>query len=497
MALAKTSTVFRKLALRPGVYAVSRNGRREEAELSPERLRKVIASTNRMLKKGIKVPVPYAHADENGVMPYPVVMSDNGAFIDAATGKPIGWRSDLNAGFLKSIDYGNLNGEEGVIVEVEVPGDADSEPDSPAAKFGKTIQETSLALRPDYSDSQNNHYGEAIVQVAAVVNPVEFNQQNFSVAMNETLLMASFPTAKAKSKAKPLSPAPRRAGAPKPAPLAGDPKGSPIDDLLDDDTLDDESADDEEGMEDTSAVDQIPLTDDNGDEVSEEQPQDVEMTDLVQALNEFGLSLPEDTNIGNLVERLRISVRQRLADQGQGMGPGAGTKDPQPPQGASTPNAPIAMSEASNPALSILLAQADRDRKADLRKRAERLVKCGRLSSAWVEKNLSPRIESLVMNEAMLTPDALKAYSETGKFPMSDVENVIAGLESAGPVDLTVRMSEGGVDRVTPEGESPANPLEASKDEASHKWYADERNNTDQGSDSLSDEKAYELAVNC
>jgi hypothetical protein len=427
--MAAKTTKFRKLALTPGTYSVvGSDGQRTSVNLDENRLKRVVDNTKRMLAKGVKVPVPFAHSDENGKVPGPVLFNKQGAPIDYETNQLIGWRSDLNAGYVKAIDYGTYKGQDGVVVDIEAFGQAEDN-STPAGKIGKTVQETSLIIRDQFIDSKGEDHGEVIFQVAAVTNPVEFGQQNFALAMSDNQVVMSEPMAK--TTAKPSFP-------PKKAKPFGE---------------DEPIAEGETPEAADSAP--VPLRDEQNVEGQQPQPQPIE--DLIAVLNEFGFSLPDDTTPENIIDRLRLCVRQKLADQ-RGSSPDSvqnqSQQTPQPPQGAGVPGSPIAMNDA-NPALTIMLSQITLQRREQVRARANRLVESGQVTREWVEKNVHPRVEAIVMNDATLTPEALDLYSKTGQFPPTDIENVLAGLESAAPANLTVQMSN---NTVRPEGVIPDQP---------------------------------------
>lgn len=443
------TTKFRKLAVSPGEYYITRNGVREKIRLTKTRLMSWVKNTKRLMDNGRKIPVPFAHADDKGNQPTPIIMDENGAFLDANTNQPIGWRSDLNAGFLSNIEYGTIDGREGIITDLDISGTEDNY-DSPAGKFGRTIQETSLGIRPDYSDSTGESYGETAIHVAAVINPVELGQSNFALAMSETgILMA---------KALPKKPA-----------LPEELDESPVieDEALSSAVPQEVPVEEEEEVDPNAPDEQeasskpIPLR----DEV-EEVDDAPDMTDLIANLQEFGLSLPEDTTPENIVERLRLLVRQKNFDTS-----GEGTNDisPSAPSGSQTPSQPIAMNESSA-ALTILLSQVAVSKRESLGQRAQALVRSGRLNQEWVDKNLTPRIESLEMSENSLTAKELDKYKSTGQFSKSEVEIMIEGFESSVP-DLTVNMSETGVSMDRPiNGVAPSNPMDDG--DSTHSWYS-------------------------
>lgn len=394
--VSKTS-IFRKLLTTPNRYII--NG--EEHELTKDVLMKVAENGNKLIEKGARIPTPFAHADTEGNVPSPVNVTEEGAVIDFQTGQPIGWRSDLNAGYVKSFSYGEIENEsgekiEGLIGELEVENSA-------ASKLGTTITETSMGLRPGYTDSHGDQYeGYTPIHAALVTNAVEMDQSNFqaaedqlAIAMNETIFMAT------------------------------------------------------------------PVEDNPSAPSSALQLQESPISRLIEKLKSVGLNIPDDTADENFQERLEIVIDQKIADLQSG-NKGSDTNDlSQEPEGGSAPSAPIAMSETTPDkkvidTASIYLNQLVRVKKDKLAERSEKLVATGRCSSDFVKKNIIPRIEGIVMSSATLTETDVQTLNESGELPKTAIEEVIEGLESSTAQDLTKAAT--GDASPPEEGETPPAP---------------------------------------
>lgn len=459
---------YRKKTLPPGEYWIGG----KPVQLTESRLRSAIHNTQRLLKKGVRIPVPFAHVDESGVVPGPFIESREGAPIDHETGKPIGWRSDLNAGFLTSIRYDN-----GVEMEIEVDGE-ENDPNTPAGKIGKTIRDTSLVFRPDYRTCDGEQLGEVIYQAAVVTNPVEHGQENFALAMNETILMAtSTPPAKPKPKSNGVSDATNPFAKVPGADAQKGPMGG-------------QEPDGDEQMSEESSFEL-------SDNPEPEQPeQDVELIDAIQALNEFGISIPSETTRDEFISRLRLCLRQYLADRGKNGNEGEkNDNDPSHRPPGETPSAPIAMSQntsvddSADKLVTIMMSQHALNTKAKLRSRVQRLVASGKISGKWAQDNLEPKIKQLAFSSATLTPEAIKTLQETGEFPLSEVEHMIAGFESTMGPDLTKDISAGEVSLSAPAGSIP----DSSPSDAYNVWLSDETGSSNNGEDAA--DVSYKLAL--
>ena len=172
-----TKTVARK-----GVFSVKASDGTYRAEpITPDRLQKWAETANTMIGKGIKIPAPYAHYDQDGKAPSPVILGKSSELIDPTTNKPIGWRSDLNAGFWEDFQ---VDGDE-LKATLDVP-------DKDADKIGSTIKETSIYVDPSYKDGNGDSYEEPLLHVALVTHGRDMGQPNFEVDGSPSKVAMSF-----------------------------------------------------------------------------------------------------------------------------------------------------------------------------------------------------------------------------------------------------------------------------------------------------------------
>jgi len=156
---------FRKQVLTKGVYNVKTPTGRKMTPITEEYIQKTCDTANKMIEAGIRIPAPFAHKDDDGVYPSPLLADD----IDAKTAKKKRWSSDINGGFWNKFET-NEDGE--LIGEVEVD-------ESVAEKVGNTIKETSVFVLPEWTDGEGREWENALYHVAMVTNPVESGQDNF------------------------------------------------------------------------------------------------------------------------------------------------------------------------------------------------------------------------------------------------------------------------------------------------------------------------------
>jgi hypothetical protein len=171
-------TKFRKTIVKPSVYRVNTKEGKQIRAVSSEFLKEVCENTQEMMKAGIKIPAPYAHKDENGVYPGPVLEHD-GKEVDAKTLEPTVWSSDFNAGFWDefNLDNSSIAGVLG----------------TPNEDIGETIKDTSIYVDPEFTDGLGRTWKNVIRHVALVTNPVEPGQDNFTkIAEGEHTLAMSF-----------------------------------------------------------------------------------------------------------------------------------------------------------------------------------------------------------------------------------------------------------------------------------------------------------------
>ncbi len=436
----KKTTRYRKLVTRPNKWIQGGKVR----ELTAKDLQKAVDNGNRLLEKGVKIPAPFAHVDRNGVGIAPVNITDEGAFIDRLTNEPIGWNSSLNAGFVDKFMYGKVKDEkdqihEGLIAEFEIEGEP-TDQGTPASMVGRTIQETSAGLRPDYVDMDGEKFdGYTPLHIALALNPVERDQLNFSdpitideqdesgkvvhrkteemtpesghiaLAMNETILMAT------------------------PMPAAKLPTKAPV-------------------------TDQPAAT---TEEINSP------MTEVIPLLHTIGIDIPEDTEEESFLHVLTLMLRQRISDMHSKENETDSVT--QPPQGGQPASAPVTMNQTSptstdafegkdnkNVAADLMLSQLVNSHKNALRERCEELIGTQRCGSEWIKDNVLPKIDDIQMSTATLSPDDLDTIGK-GDMPKSEVELLIEGLESSLPGKQDLRQDSTG-SAVPKDGGVPEGP---------------------------------------
>lgn len=160
-------TVYRKKIVTPGVYNVNILGKgRETRAITSDKIRITADTCNKMLEAGLKIPAPFAHRDENGVVPKPLAEGEKGS-----------WNAAINGGYWKKFEVDPEDG--GLVGFVECPGD-ENDLNTPAGKVGKTIQETSVVMLPKWEDGEGRIWEDVLWHVALVDGKsVETDQTNF------------------------------------------------------------------------------------------------------------------------------------------------------------------------------------------------------------------------------------------------------------------------------------------------------------------------------
>jgi hypothetical protein len=392
---------YRKTILKPGKYKVSRpDGTSTEEEITLDRMQRWASTANQMRGAGIKIPAPFAHADEEGNFPAPVRF-ENETLSDAATGGPIGWRADLNAGFWQNFMVDRV----GLHAAVEVDGTPE-DMTTPAGKVGKTVKDTSIFVLPSFTDGKGRKWGESIYHVALVADPVEPGQSNF------VPVKADSPYALAMS----LS-------------MSNQPPNQNQNSGQQNSNQNSQS----------SGGGQKPPGTDPSDKTHEQDSENPSMMsggltiqDAIEALGTLPspIILPEDTTPANLVERIVLLCRQKIADQNSNSNNEEnGGRMTTKPQGSETKSPAIAMSQnqtpnsEADPKLAILMSNLVNTKKDSIKARIEALVKSGFVTQTYAETTLIPHVEGIQMS--------LETLNDKGEFPPSPVEVILSGLESA------------------------------------------------------------------
>ena len=266
-------TLFKKKIVTPRVYraSTSSKGGKEAVAMTPERIKSMHDTGNAMIAAGLKISAPFAHRDEKGIVPKPLLEGQLG-----------NWNSSINGGYWKGFEIDPE--DKGLVGILETPGDVEDF-SSPSGKVGKTIQETSVFLLPDWTDGNGKEWKDALWHVALVDGKaVESGQKNFEKVDEPQLSLAmSFSMA---------------------------------------DAID---------VTDVSDNDSTPNQDSGGALV----------TQIIEKLQEkLELELPSDTNDGNFLDRL-LTVLTAFKSETE-------EEDlTQKPKGAETQSSPIAMSEST------------------------------------------------------------------------------------------------------------------------------------------------------
>lgn len=409
---APASHSFQKVVLRPGKFRVparvnapgatqDSTGRWWKEELfTDERLKQLAENSRLILDAKIKIPAPFAHRDKNKRFVNGVKVGSDGASLVDLHSKPLGWDSSINGGFWdKPLEYvedcSAINPEfqpgSGLIGSVNTFGDPNDH-NTPAGKVSKTVTETSIGLLPSYQPpGWEKPMTDYIAHIAMPVHAIEAGQDNF-VAMSN-----------------------------------------------------DSSADDDleivcmsEMMEPSMAGGEAGETDDE------------EMVAVLGFLQQLKIDLPPDTTRDNLVERLNLVLRQKIADQSE-MSP----QNPltQAPSGSTSKPAPVAMSQENASTDSgknfanLMLVRETKKTKSTLGQRLNRLKVKG------LPKDVADEIEADINAITMSAED----ISEDGDFPTSTAETKIALLERTQPNLTASIMDDDMIGMSAPDGSIPQN----------------------------------------
>lgn len=388
---------FIKEIVRAGKYHIPDGvGGTREVSITPKRLEKWVSTFNKQMANGLRVPAPGSHDFEKAI---PVRLGPSGTLESSVD----------NLGFWDALwvdpDTQTLKGI------VNAPGSVD-DPNTPAGKLGKTVQETSVYINPKWKDGAGNDYDEAVMHIACVTHPIQPGQSNFQPADDGIAIAMSF-------RDNTSSPDPSQPTDPSKVLGSEDPEGAPA------------------------------------------AASNASISEVITLLRDVAkIALPQDTTDTNLVERLLIALNQKsLEDDEEGEG-----SVNEPPEGAQLRNAPFVMAfnpkqiealvktvnpetgkpftaadfqappaedvvmshpkvkqleQSTNVLLSVVTDQA----KANLRSRVTNLVASGRTSKAHVDAAIMPMVDSLVMS-----------FAADGKPVKQPVEMVLEALEAIQPM---------------------------------------------------------------
>ena len=170
-------TFKKKIAKPQTVLPKNPLGQRKVEHITPERLRKIADSGNKMLADGLLIPAPYGHTDDNGVYPLPLVRSTSGALVDAKTGEQSRWDHAVNSGFWTGFEIDPQ--DNGLIGYLEAEGDVNDE-NTHAGRIGKTFRQTSPFF-VDWLDGSNVKREEAPLHICVTNRAVQNGQDNFEL----------------------------------------------------------------------------------------------------------------------------------------------------------------------------------------------------------------------------------------------------------------------------------------------------------------------------
>lgn len=305
---------FRKQIVKPGKHHASNpagDKEKVEAIVPPSRLAKWIDNATKMIAAGIKIPAPWKHDPKS----IPGSSSkDNAGYWDKF------WQDD-NDGSLWGI--------------VDVPLAADAE------KVGKTVTETSVLVKPTFTDGTGKQWDESMLHVALVTHPIEAGQENFTPVADELAIsMSSLITS-------------------------------------------------DEGFQLADSVETTTQTAVPSENISN-GASGATVKQALEILAKCGMKLPDDTTNENLIERIVIAGTA-IADNSED------DELENPPPGANEQPSPVAMSHEmskTDPLLVFASKQAVQSYKA----RVTTLLESGKVAPAYVKKTLNPLLEGFQLS---------------------------------------------------------------------------------------------------
>jgi hypothetical protein len=123
-------------------------------------------TSNDMINSGLKIPAPINHSKD--AVP---------KLSTVDTPDPY-----QNAGYWKKFWVSDEEGVPTLYGIVDAPGDPE-DLNTPAGKIGKTMQECSVSVRPEFTDGKNRVWkNDPILHVAICTHPVDYGTSNFELA---------------------------------------------------------------------------------------------------------------------------------------------------------------------------------------------------------------------------------------------------------------------------------------------------------------------------
>lgn len=147
---------FTKDVIRPGTYwPRGADGKPYRLDVSIDRIRHWSKETNRLIKGGNNIPMPWVHTKE--AVPW-------------IEGKPRPGSYD-NGAYLKRL---RVKKDGTLVAELEAGTDADAE------KIGKTVKDVSFYSPPkEWTDGNGKKYSDVFTHLAMVNHPIVVGQENF------------------------------------------------------------------------------------------------------------------------------------------------------------------------------------------------------------------------------------------------------------------------------------------------------------------------------
>ncbi len=397
---------LRKKIVSPGVYHIPdpATGRMQQELVTPDRIQHWANEGNRYLQNGNQLPAPWSHIDP--ATGRPVVVSANGMLP----------RSDINGGFWDRLTT-EFDPEMGLTLvgEIDVDGD-ENDPNTPAGKIGKTVRETSI-FTSNWQDGKGNSYRDCPLHIAMITHPIQPGQPNFEKVPTGTLALAM------SNLAHPLKPIQMAGNPPSSSQRSTDPNGG-------------RSAQGGNGGQDPNKPGGMSgQMGGNGSPTSSAAGADINQ--VIAALRQCGIDLPDDTNPENFFERLLVATRQKAVSEGSAGGDlynqpgGAETKQPAPvamsatatltsEQFAALPKETLMshplvkqLVDANNALLELTTQQA----RNTLGLRVKKLIDEGRVTQKYADEQLAP----------LITGFAMSFGANAGKSP---IEMTLAAIEA-------------------------------------------------------------------
>lgn len=330
---------FRKQIVKPGRYSASHpagGNEKVEAAVPTTRLAKWVDNATKMIAAGIKIPAPWKH-DPKAVP---------------------GSSSKDNAGFWDKFWQDDNDGSIWGIVDVPLAADAE--------KVGNTVKETSVLVKPTFTDGTGKQWDESMLHVALVTHPIEAGQENFEPIDSKhpdeiAIAMSSF-----------ISP---------------------------DDSF--QMAESVETRTDTSVPSENVSNSASGATVKQ----------ALEALAKIGLKLPDDTTNENLIERIVIASTALSENNEE-------ENLDNPPPGANEQPSPVAMSHEMSKT-DPLLVFASKQAVQSYKSRVTALLESGKVTPAYVKKTLNPLLEGFQLS-----------FNDAGEPNATNLDVVLEALEA-------------------------------------------------------------------